>query len=109
MITASVYDSKYKGGDDKERDTRFNQNFVLNILSGKEWQLNNNNTFSINGKLTIIGGKRQSPVNNEKSNRYKYVFESARCLVRRYNFPFAQNIASQSKLLGFAGNSVCSG
>ena len=73
MITASVYDSKYKGGDDKERDTRFNQNFVLNILSGKEWQLNNNNTFSINGKLTIIGGKRQSPVNNEKSKQYKYV------------------------------------
>ena len=73
MITASVYDSKYNGGDDIERDTRFNQNFVLNILSGKEWQLNNNNTFSINGKLTIIGGKRQSPVNNEKSNQYKYV------------------------------------
>ena len=73
MITASVYDSKYKGGDNIERDTRYNQNFVFNVLSGKEWQLNNNNTFGINGKLTIIGGKRQSPVNNEKSNQYKYV------------------------------------
>ncbi|MBE9469292.1 MAG: TonB-dependent receptor [Bacteroidetes bacterium] len=73
MITASVYDSKYTGGDNKERDTRYNQNFVFNALSGKEWQLSNNNTFGINGKLTIIGGKRQSPVNNEKSIQNEYV------------------------------------
>ncbi len=73
MITASVYDSKYKGGDGVVRNTRYNQNFVFNVLSGKEWQTKNNNTFGFNGKLTIIGGKRQSPLNYEKSEQYKYV------------------------------------
>lgn len=73
MITASVYDSKYKGGDDIERNTKYNQNFVFNALAGKEWQTKNNNTLGINGKFTVLGGKRESPVNNEESEKYKYV------------------------------------
>jgi len=73
MITASVYDSKYKGGDGIERNTKYNQNFVFNILAGKEWQTKKNNIFGINGKFTILGGKRQSPVDYDKSNQYRYV------------------------------------
>lgn len=73
MITASVYDSKYKGGDSMERNTKYNQIFVFNVLTGKEWQTKNNNTFGINGKFTVLGGKRQSPVDYDKSNQYKYV------------------------------------
>lgn len=73
MITASIYDSKYKGGDGVERNTKYNQNFVFNVLAGKEWQTNKNNTFGINGKITVIGGKRQSPVDYEKSDQYQYV------------------------------------
>ena len=73
MITASVYDSKFKGGDNKIYNTKFNQNFAFNILAGKEWQTKKNNTFGLNGKFTALGGKRQSPVNYEKSEEYKYV------------------------------------
>ncbi|MBL6943475.1 MAG: hypothetical protein ISR56_03835 [Bacteroidales bacterium] len=73
MITASLYDSKYKGGDGVVRDTKYNQNFVFNILAGKEWQTRRNNTFSVNGKFTVIGGKRQSPVIYELSDQYEYV------------------------------------
>jgi carboxypeptidase-like protein len=73
MITSSLYESVYNGGDAIERNTKYNQNYVFNVLAGKEWQTKNNNTFGINGKLTVIGGKRQSPVDYEKSNKYKYV------------------------------------
>lgn len=73
MVTASIYSSKYKGGDGIERETKYNQNFVFNVLAGKEWQTKNNNTFGINGKFTILGGKRQSPVDYAKSEEYKYV------------------------------------
>lgn len=73
MITASVYDSKYKGDDGIERNTKYNQNFVFNALAGKEWQTKMNNTLGINGKLTILGGNRESPVNTEESNQYEYV------------------------------------
>ena len=37
LLTSSVYDSKYKGSDDVERNTAFNNNAVLNLLFGKEW------------------------------------------------------------------------
>ncbi len=73
MITSSIYQSKYKGGDGIERDTKYNQNFVFNVLGGKEWQFKNNNVFGVNGKVTIIGGKRQSPVNYDESMKYQYV------------------------------------
>ena len=73
MITASVYDSKYKGGDGIERNTKYNQNFVFNALAGKEWQTKKNNTFGVNAKFTILGGKRESPVNQMESTQYEYV------------------------------------
>lgn len=73
MLTASVFDSKYIGGDGVERNTKYNQNFVLNILGGKEWQTTKNNTFSLNGKFTILGGRRNAPVDITKSLISKFV------------------------------------
>ena len=73
MITASLYQSKYIDGNGNEWSTKYNQNFVFNVLGGKEWKLKNDNLFGINGKLTILGGKRQSPVNYEESMKYQYV------------------------------------
>ncbi|HBF89393.1 MAG TPA: prevent-host-death protein [Bacteroidales bacterium] len=73
MFTASIYDSKYISGDKIERNTKYNQNLALNFLTGKEWQTKKNNTFGINGRFTIIGGKRQSPVDYEKSEQFQYV------------------------------------
>jgi hypothetical protein len=64
LITASVFDSKFKGGDGVERNTKFNRNFVGNVLGGKEWTVgkNNNNIFGLNGRLYLIGGDRVSPI-----------------------------------------------
>jgi len=73
LFTASVFDSKYKGGDDVERNTRYNQNCVLNLLIGKEWQVRENNIFSLNGKFTVLGGQRYAPVDENKSIQYQFV------------------------------------
>lgn len=67
MVTALVYESKFKGGDGIERNTRLNQNYVINILGGKEWQVRENNFFSINGKFTVVGGTRYTPPDQEAS------------------------------------------
>ena len=37
LITASVFDSKYKGGDGIERNSLYNKNYIVNLLAGKEW------------------------------------------------------------------------
>jgi hypothetical protein len=73
IFTTSLFNSKYIGGDDVERNTKYNQNLVLNILGGKEWQTKNDNTFSLNGKFTILGGRRYAPVDLDKSLRSKFV------------------------------------
>ncbi len=67
MLTATFFDSKYKGGDSKERNTSFNRGFVINLLGGKEWQVRQNNIFGINGKVAYMGGNRFTPADNQAS------------------------------------------
>lgn len=64
MITGSIFNSKYIGGDGVWHDTRYNRNFAFNVLVGKEWNMGRNqqNTLGANLKFTIQGGERYSPV-----------------------------------------------
>lgn len=67
MVTASVFNSKYCGGDGVWHNTKFNRNYTINGLIGKEWMMGRNkqNVLSINLKLTLQGGDRYSPVNEQ--------------------------------------------
>lgn len=69
MLTGSVYDARYKAADGRWRNTRFNRNFLFNGLVGKEWMVGKarRNMWSVNLKLTYMGGDRFSPVDYEKS------------------------------------------
>jgi hypothetical protein len=72
MFTGSLYQSKYKGGDGIERDTRYNGNFASNFLIGKEYKVGRNgknNVLGFNAKLVCIGGLRYTPVDLEKSQQ----------------------------------------
>jgi len=64
LITASVFDSKYRGGDGIWRNTRYNRNYLINLLTGKEWKTGKQkqNIFSLNGRLSFQGGDRIIPV-----------------------------------------------
>ncbi|MEZ5197012.1 MAG: TonB-dependent receptor [Bacteroidales bacterium] len=68
MVTASVFQAKYEGGDDIERSSRYDKNFVVNLLGGREWKVgrgHKNNSISANAKFSMIGGDRISPVDQE--------------------------------------------
>ncbi|MFC2137759.1 secretin and TonB N-terminal domain-containing protein [Bacteroidota bacterium] len=69
LFTASFFDSKYKGDDGIERNTRFNTQYVINLLYGKEWIVGeqNNKILGVNAKVNFFGGKRKTPVNAEQS------------------------------------------
>lgn len=67
MFTGSVFDSKYKNSDGIERNTSFNRNYVFNLLGGKEWEVHHDNVFGINAKLSLMGGNRFTPPNQEAS------------------------------------------
>lgn len=64
MTTASIFSSRYRGGDGKWYHSRYDRGYVINILGGKEWMFGNEkqNVFALNAKLTIQGGDRHAPV-----------------------------------------------
>lgn len=70
LFTASVFNSEYKGGDNVWRSTRFNRNYVVNFLIGKEWQMgkNDQNVLSLNTRFSYQGGNRYSPVDENASH-----------------------------------------
>ncbi len=72
LVTTSLFQSTYVGGDDVKRNTRFNTNYVVNLLFGKEWTLGSsqNKILGVNGRLNLLGGQRMTPINMELSNKY---------------------------------------
>lgn len=72
MVTASLFDSRYRGGDGVWHNTRFNRKYVLNGLIGKEWMLGRNkqNILSVNLKMTLQGGERYAPIDVEATMAY---------------------------------------
>ncbi len=67
LATASLFDSKYKGTDNIERNTYFNSNYVFNLLAGKEFVLNKKTTLTIDGRVSYSGGRRFTPIDLEAS------------------------------------------
>ena len=86
MGTASLFQSKFKSIDNIVRNTRYNGNYVANLLVGKELQLTKsttaNNIWSMGGdiKFAFAGGQRYIPVDLEasrESGSTVYIFEDA--------------------------------
>ena len=69
MITASVYDSKYTGGDGIRRRTRYDGGYVVNILGGKEWEIRDKDLLGINVKVTFMGPYWHQPVDPAATRR----------------------------------------
>jgi hypothetical protein len=69
LFTTSLFDSKYKGDDGIERNTRFNTRYVINLLYGKEWVLGqqDNKILGVNARVNLLGGKRATPVDQDRS------------------------------------------
>ena len=64
LLTGSFFESKYKGSDGIERNSPFNNQYVINALGGKEFKFGESkkNTFSLDGKVTTAGGRFYTPV-----------------------------------------------
>lgn len=64
LFTASLFDSKYTGGDGIERDGLYNKHFIFNLLAGKEWKIGKlkRNILGLNSRLSYMGGDRYTPV-----------------------------------------------
>jgi hypothetical protein len=70
MSTVSLFQSLYTAMDGVERKSAFDNNYVANLIGGKEFRVGNtgkHKVLFVNAKLAVIGGKRYSPINLEES------------------------------------------
>lgn len=96
LLTAAIYESKYKGSNGQEFNTAFNGNYTFNFLIGREFNLTSDealesgrrkakSSFTADAKVTWNGGQRYVPIDLEASRLAgTAVFEFDRAFEARY-------------------------
>ena len=74
LLTGSLFESKYTGKDGIEFNTRFNGNYVGNVMIGKEFPVgkSGDNRITTSFRAIVAGGKRYTPVDIEASKAMGY-------------------------------------
>ncbi len=69
MLTASLYDAKRTGSNGLNYEALYNGRYALNLLGSKEfsWGSRRNHAITVGGKVTLAGGKRYTPIDEEAS------------------------------------------
>ena len=65
MSTLSLFRSLYTASDGIERKSAFDNNYITNLIGGKEFKVGNpskNKVLFLNTKIVLIGGQRYSPI-----------------------------------------------
>jgi hypothetical protein len=73
LFTTSIFKSTYRGFDEITRNTAFSNNFVFNLLAGKEFRIREKNFLNVDLKTTWAGGMRYVPFHTEEIEDNYYV------------------------------------
>lgn len=101
LLSGSVFDSKYTGGDSVWRDTRYNRGYIINGLIGKEWMVGKRkqNIFSANLRLSYQGGDRYTPVDIIASEGKKdIVFDETKAFSNQFPAALTSDITVSYKI-----------
>jgi hypothetical protein len=99
LFTASVYDSKYAGSDNIERNTSYNGTYTANMLFGKEFAINAKQVIGVGGKITIAGGRRYGYVDLDRTNAAnEIIFKDSLFNERQFNDYFRADLKVSWKL-----------
>ncbi len=67
LFTASLFNTGYRGYDGVQRNSAFNNRFVLNALSGYEWSVGRRSFLSADVKIVYAGGNPYLEIDTERS------------------------------------------
>lgn len=64
LLTTSFFDATYEGSDGMQRNSAFNNGYVINVLAGKEIKIGKDkrNALTFDTKFTTAGGRYYTPV-----------------------------------------------
>ena len=91
LFTGSLFESKYRDLEGTWRDTKYNRNYLFNLLGGKEWLLGKHkqNIFGLSARLTYQGGDRYTPIDEQASlNAKDEVLDESRAFEKQLNPAF---------------------
>lgn len=101
LFTASLFDSKYRGADQKLRNSAFNGNYVFNLLGGYERKLGQHLRLTLDLKTVWAGGRRYVPIDLEASIQTgEEVRDWSRAYEDRYNDYFRTDFRVGIRLNG---------
>jgi hypothetical protein len=74
LLTTSLFESKYTAMDKIERNTMFNNNYILNVVGGKEFPIGHkrNSSINLNVRGTYAGGQWYTPIDVDASREHGY-------------------------------------
>lgn len=74
LLTGSLFDSKFRTWSGTWHNTRFNSQYQVNFLAGKEFVSgkNRNRLLGFNGKMVLNGGNRVTPIDLQASRVQGY-------------------------------------
>lgn len=101
LLSGSIFDSEYTGGDGVWRDTRYNRGYIINGLIGKEWMIGKRkqNVFSANLRLSYQGGDRFTPVDIIASEgKHDIVFDETRAFSSQFPAALTSDITVSYKI-----------
>ena len=101
MFTSSLFNSEYRGGDNIWRNTRYNRNYLFNLLGGKEWSFGKEkqNMFGLNIKFTYQGGDRYTPFKiNESILAQNVVFDDTRAFTKQIDPSFIAHFTASYRI-----------
>lgn len=111
LLTTSFFESKYKGSDGIERNSPFNNKYVINALGGKEFKIGKSKRtiLSLDGKITTSGGRFYSPIDlvasqnagyqiNDEANAYSQQYDAYFRLDLRTGIKFNSKKRKQSHI-----------
>ncbi|MCD8539194.1 MAG: hypothetical protein LRY55_05100 [Leadbetterella sp.] len=101
LATGSVYNSRYRAVDKTWRNTRFNANFVTNLLGGKEFHIKDNLKILADLKLNFMNGNRYIPLlEKETLAKEEAVYDYSRTYTRHLPHFFRADIRIGYKTIG---------
>lgn len=105
LVTSSFFKALYTTGDGKELESRFSNNYVINILAGYEHKISQTATIAFDIKSTYAGGQRYIPVNeilskekNELVLDWDHAFEKKHPDYFRLNARITFRLAGKKKI-----------
>ena len=104
LLTGSIYESTYEGSDGIERSTAFNNQYVANLLAGKEWKIGKDkrNALTFDTKITTAQGNPFTPIDLEatRQNAGREVLFEDQAFSQRYDDYFRWDVKFGFRLNG---------